>query len=98
MTVALVTFQARSVIRGRWSLVAIAGFALAAAVVAFLGLGSFRQLGAGCGRAGRGLAAELARPRPVLRPRRLGDGRDQVGLGAAVPGARARGVTTFCWC
>ena len=47
MTAALVTFQARSVIRGRWSIVAILGFAIAAAVVAFLGLGSFRQLGLG---------------------------------------------------
>jgi Cu-processing system permease protein len=47
MTAALVTFQARSVIRGRWSIVAILGFAVAAAMVAFLGLGSFRQLGLG---------------------------------------------------
>lgn len=47
MTASLVTFQARSVIRGRWSIVAILGFALASAVVAFLGLGSFRQLGLG---------------------------------------------------
>lgn len=47
MTTALVTFQARSVIRGRWSIVAILGFAIAAAMVAFLGLGSFRQLGLG---------------------------------------------------
>jgi ABC-type transport system involved in multi-copper enzyme maturation permease subunit len=47
VTAALVTFQARSVIRGRWSIVAILGFAVAAAVVAFLGLGSFRQLGLG---------------------------------------------------
>lgn len=47
MTTALVTFQARSVIRGRWSIVAILGFAVAAAIVAFLGLGSFRQLGLG---------------------------------------------------
>lgn len=47
MTGALMTFQARSVIRGRWSIVAILAFAVAAAVVAFLGLGSFRQLGLG---------------------------------------------------
>jgi ABC-type transport system involved in multi-copper enzyme maturation permease subunit len=47
MTVALVAFQTRSVVRGRWSLVAILGFALASAVVALLGLGSFRQLGLG---------------------------------------------------
>lgn len=47
MTASLVTFQARAVVRGRWSLVAILGFALAAAVVALLGLGSFRQLGLG---------------------------------------------------
>ena len=30
MTAALMTFQARSVIRGRWSMVAILGFAVAA--------------------------------------------------------------------
>ena len=47
MTTALIAFQTRSVIRGKWSFVAILGFALAAAVVAFLGLGSFRQLGLG---------------------------------------------------
>jgi Cu-processing system permease protein len=47
MTAALVTFQARAVLRGRWSIAAILGFAAAAAVVAFLGLGSFRQLGLG---------------------------------------------------
>ena len=47
MTAALVTFQARSVIRGRCSIVAILGFAVTAAMVALLGLGSFRQLGLG---------------------------------------------------
>jgi Cu-processing system permease protein len=47
MTVSLVLFQARSVIRGRWSLIAVLAFAAAAAVVALLGLGSFRQLGLG---------------------------------------------------
>jgi ABC-type transport system involved in multi-copper enzyme maturation permease subunit len=47
MSAALITFQARSVIRGRWSLVAILSFAAASAVVASVGLGSFRQLGLG---------------------------------------------------
>lgn len=47
MTASLVLFQARSVIRGRWSLIAVFSFAAAAAVVALLGLGSFRQLGLG---------------------------------------------------
>jgi len=47
MTAALLTFQTRSVIRGRWSILAILGFAIAAAIVALLGLGSFRQIGLG---------------------------------------------------
>ena len=47
MTAALVTFQARSVLRGRWSIIAVLAFAAASAVVALLGLGSFRQLGLG---------------------------------------------------
>ena len=47
MTAALVTFQARSVLRGRWSIIAVLAFAGASAVVAMLGLGSFRQLGLG---------------------------------------------------
>ncbi len=47
MTGALVTFQARSVLRGRWSIIAVLSFALASAVVAWLGLSSFRQLGLG---------------------------------------------------
>lgn len=47
MTAALVTFQARSVLRGRWSIIAVLAFALASAIVALLGLGSFRQLGLG---------------------------------------------------
>lgn len=47
MTAALVTFQVRSVLRGRWSVIAVLSFALASAVVALLGLGSFRQLGLG---------------------------------------------------
>lgn len=47
MTLALVAFQARATIRGRWTVVALVAFAAAAAVVAVLGLGSFRQLGLG---------------------------------------------------
>jgi Cu-processing system permease protein len=47
VTTALLTFQARSVLRGRWSVLAVLAFAAAAAVVASLGLGSFRQLGLG---------------------------------------------------
>ena len=47
MTAALVTFQARSVLRGRWSIIAVLSFALASAAVALLGLSSFRQLGLG---------------------------------------------------
>lgn len=47
MTAALVTFQVRSVLRGRWSIIAVLAFAFASAVVAFLGLGSFRQIGLG---------------------------------------------------
>jgi ABC-type transport system involved in multi-copper enzyme maturation permease subunit len=40
-------FYARSIGRGRWIWVGLAAFALAAAVVALLGIGSFRQLGVG---------------------------------------------------
>jgi Cu-processing system permease protein len=47
MTVALAAFQARAVLRGRWSVVGVVAFALAAGIVAFLGLSSFRQLGLG---------------------------------------------------
>jgi ABC-type transport system involved in multi-copper enzyme maturation permease subunit len=47
MTAALALFQARAVLRGRWSIVGVVAFGLAAGMVAFLGLGSFRQLGLG---------------------------------------------------
>lgn len=44
---AVALFQVRVIVRGRWSLVALAGFALATGVVTLLGLGSFRELGLG---------------------------------------------------
>ena len=47
MTAALVVFQARSALRGRWSIIALLAFVAASAVVALLGLGSFRQIGLG---------------------------------------------------
>lgn len=47
MSLALAAFQARAVLRGRWSILGVVAFGLAAGVVAFLGLGSFRQLGLG---------------------------------------------------
>lgn len=42
---AMVRFHLGTALRGRASLAALAGFALASAVVAIVGLGSFRQLG-----------------------------------------------------
>jgi Cu-processing system permease protein len=47
VTAALAVFQARAVLRGRWSMLGVIAFALAAGVVALLGLSSFRQLGLG---------------------------------------------------
>lgn len=38
-------FHVRGILRGRWALVAVAAFGLAAATVSLLGLESFRQLG-----------------------------------------------------
>lgn len=47
MTGALTVFLARTVLRGRWSVVIVIGFAMTAGAVTLLGLSSFRQLGLG---------------------------------------------------
>jgi Cu-processing system permease protein len=96
MTAALVTFQARAVVRGRWSLVAILGFALAAAVVAILGLGSFRQLGLGAVGPAAVSLLNLALLLPTAQALLLGalalSGERESGFLAAL---RARGLSAW---
>jgi Cu-processing system permease protein len=95
MTAALITFQARSVIRGRWSIVAIAGFAIAAAMVALLGLGSFRQLGFGAVGPAAVSLLNLALLLPTAQALLLGalalSGERESGFMAAL---RARGMSS----
>jgi len=95
MTAALVTFQARSVVRGRWSIVAIFGFALAAAIVALLGLGSFRQLGLGAVGPAAVSLLNLALLLPTAQALLLGalalSGERESGFMAAL---RARGMSS----
>jgi Cu-processing system permease protein len=95
MTAALMTFQARSVIRGRWSMVAILGFAVAAAIVAFLGLGSFRQLGLGAVGPAAVSLLNLALLLPTAQALLLGalalSGERESGFMAAL---RARGMSS----
>ena len=95
MTAALVTFQARSVIRGRWSIVAILGFAIAAAMVALLGLGSFRQLGFGAVGPAAVSLLNLALLLPTAQALLLGalalSGERESGFMAAL---RARGMSS----
>lgn len=95
MTAALVTFQARSVVRGRWSIVAILAFAVAAAIVAFLGLGSFRQLGLGAVGPAAVSLLNLALLLPTAQALLLGalalSGERESGFMAAL---RARGMSS----
>jgi Cu-processing system permease protein len=95
VTAALVTFQARSVVRGRWSVVAILSFALAAAVVALLGLGSFRQLGLGAVGPAAVSLLNLALLLPTAQAMLLGalalSGERESGFMAAL---RARGMSS----
>jgi ABC-type transport system involved in multi-copper enzyme maturation permease subunit len=95
MTAALMTFQARSVIRGRWSIVAILGFAVAAAMVALLGLGSFRQLGLGAVGPAAVSLLNLALLLPTAQALLLGalalSGERESGFMAAL---RARGMSS----
>jgi ABC-type transport system involved in multi-copper enzyme maturation permease subunit len=96
MTTALMTFQARSVLRGRWSIVGILGFAIASAVVAFLGLGSFRQLGLGAVGPAAVSLLNLALLLPTAQALLLGalalSGERESGFMAAL---RARGLGPF---
>jgi ABC-type transport system involved in multi-copper enzyme maturation permease subunit len=95
MTATLMSFQARSVIRGRWSIVAILGFAVAAAIVATLGLGSFRQLGLGAVGPAAVSLMNLALLLPTAQALLLGalalSGERESGFLAAL---RARGVAS----
>jgi Cu-processing system permease protein len=93
MSLAMVGFQARAVLRGRWSMVAVVAFAAAAGVVAFLGLGSFRQLGLGAVGPAAVSLLNLALLLPTAQAVMLGalvlSGERESGLLAAL---RARGM------
>lgn len=103
MSVALVGFQARSVLRGRWSIIAVLAFAAASGVVAYLGLGSFRQLGLGAVGPAAVSFLNLALLLPTAQALLLGalalSGERESGFMAALRarGLSARSVIVATW-